>query len=52
MKITQSEIRERICSFAQYAVFMDECNNNEAVLGWLFLIEFYKDLLITVKKGK
>jgi hypothetical protein len=45
MKITNKEIKQRIYMFVQNAHLCNEFNDNEGVLEWLFMIEFYKDLL-------
>jgi len=40
-----NQIAIRINMAAQNALFCHEIDDNEGVLKWLFMIEFYKDLL-------
>ena len=43
--MTKKQIKHRICYFHLTAAFLAEENENETCLRYLFLVEYYKDLL-------
>lgn len=47
MKLTRNEISDVIFTFVENAYICNEFGDNVGVLTWLFMIEFYKDLLET-----
>ena len=43
MRLSKQEIEQNIYMFVQNAHLCNDFDDNDGVLKWLFMIEFYKD---------